>query len=350
MQFWKFVGGFAPIIFFSIAGYHSVHLLKKYEFKGIFLYALLLFLFGFTFNGILGRGLHVTFYFDVFQCIGIGVLSVVVASMFVKNKYQWFLLFLAAIGLYYLLPPLQDGVLTPISHTATSFSIFPWLSLFFLGAFLSFSTPKHAWQLALFFFLAIPFIAYCNLPSDAVISGAKLIIPGVITFSFLKWVPSLEYLSLTFGLICLMFVVIGSNKGESSAFWRYFGFVGRESLEFHYWHILVIAALIGVPLEIKAHLSQFAIWFFVFAAALFTTWISYWSSVIKSRKQQKAPLSSSKGWLIYGLILVSGTIFFSYKPMLANLFWLFAASFFADQYRYLRPSLLKVKPVAEAAP
>jgi fucose 4-O-acetylase-like acetyltransferase len=138
-----FIGGFAPVLFYSVVGVTAVFQAQKYKPRAVVLNYLFLFLLGFALNGfnspdfLLPPAIH----FDIIQIIAIGSLAVYFFEYYFKPP-TWaylalgILFFLIKLALDALMPadkyPLLAGLV--LTYTGT-FPIFPWLFLFFLGVF-----------------------------------------------------------------------------------------------------------------------------------------------------------------------------------------------------------------------
>lgn len=349
LEFMGFLGGFAPVIFFTIAGSNAVHLHKKYSIARIALFCSLIFFLGFTFNALVGRPLHRFFYFDVFQAIGCGVFIVAVLAVRVKSAASWFAIFVASLAVYALTPSVATTILTP-DLNKTSFAFLPWISLFFFGAWLHQLSARAILRIAILAFCMIPvFALFHAAPGELVISRQKLWLPSV-GIIFDKWVTSFEYLFLAFGLSGLMFALIAWNPatGRDRLFWE-IGFLGRESLQFHYWHIFSILGLALIPPMVFNVLPMPALWLIVLSFGWLMTWVSH-GAVAKQKRENKQPLlRSPTRWLVFLAVILGAAVALSAFPIFPQLFWIGLAAFFADQYRYLRPAILGVTPPKDDA-
>lgn len=335
-----FIGGFAPVIFFSIAGSNAVHLPKKYSYGQIATFCGLLAFLGFTFSALIGRPLNKIFYFDVFQTIGAGVLIVALCAAVVSRAITWLGLTLAVWLAYALLPNLLPGILTPDAGRST-FALLPWLSLFFLGAWLHTVRASIA-LLSGGAFLCAMLLSGFFAPADLVpVTGkAKIIVDGILPVVLDKWTTSFGYIFLIAALTAFIFAQINANppvKGRQ-AFYR-FGFLGRESLQFHYWHIIAIMSLAFLPPDQMANLPQTAAWAVVFGFGCFMTWTSHGAGAKRAAQGKASIMSMPSSWWILALLMTAVTAYLvAYPIVFGQLIWIGLATFFADQYRYMRPA------------
>ena len=138
-----FLGGFATVPFYAVAGVTATFQAQKYAPRAVTLNYLILFLLGFALNGFNSPDYlrPPVIHFDIIQIIALGSLCVYLLEYYLKPAAWVYLLlalltFLAKLGLDILLPvqdhPALAGILLPYSGT---FPLIPWLFLFFLGAY-----------------------------------------------------------------------------------------------------------------------------------------------------------------------------------------------------------------------
>ena len=138
-----FLGGFAPVPFYSVVGVTACFQAQKYKPRSVILNYLFLFLLGFALNGFNSPDFMrpPVIHFDIIQIIAIGSLAVYLLEYYFKPPVWIYLMlgiisFLVKLALDVVLPaqnyPLLAGLLLTYSGT---FPIFPWLFLFLLGVF-----------------------------------------------------------------------------------------------------------------------------------------------------------------------------------------------------------------------
>jgi hypothetical protein len=138
-----FLGGFAPVPFYAVAGVTAGFQAQRYPPRPVILNYLFLFLIGFALNGFNSPDYlrPPVIHFDIIQIIALGSLTVYLLEYYLRPAAPVYLVlavvsFLIKLGLDIILPvqdhPLLAGILLPYSGT---FPIFPWLFLFFLGVY-----------------------------------------------------------------------------------------------------------------------------------------------------------------------------------------------------------------------
>ena len=138
-----FLGGFAPVPFYSVVGITAFFQAQKYFPRSVILNYLILFFLGFALNGFNSPDFlrPPVIHFDIIQVIAIGAVAVYMLEYYFKPPNWVYLIlgvfcFLIKLVLDVLLPaqqyPVLAGIILPYSGT---FPIIPWLFLFFLGVY-----------------------------------------------------------------------------------------------------------------------------------------------------------------------------------------------------------------------
>ncbi len=232
-KFMVYVGGFAPIFFFSVSGIAGYFQSGKYApLKIFFLYALLLFL-GFSYNGVTHPHFLADVDFDILQMIAFGTLVSYFVERYLKLKlWTYGLLVISPFAvkvmiLDWLQPnnaPWGNGILLPPGL----FAIFPWLFLFF-GGVLAYKVENTVNLLAALFLSVLYLILnYFEYPLD----------PQN------KWNMSLGYFLLCNIILFIMFYIVRQfpyfqiEMGKGLLlYW------GRNSLLLLFVHIAVIEVI-----------------------------------------------------------------------------------------------------------
>ena len=231
--FMIYIGGFAPIFFFSVSGIAGYIQSHKYAPSKIFILYSILLLLGFSYNGISHPHFLVDIDFDILQMIAFGTLVAYFIERFLKpNIWIYGFLIIIPFGVKVIfLDLLQQNNIPWVSGIFLPpglFAIFPWLFLFFGGLF-AYKVENRFNLLAAFFLSVIYLIlSYFKYPLD----------PQN------KWDMSLGYFLLCNIILFLMFYVVRKfpyfqiEKGKSLIlYW------GRNSLLFLFVHIALIEIL-----------------------------------------------------------------------------------------------------------
>jgi fucose 4-O-acetylase-like acetyltransferase len=268
MGFYKyltFVGGFAPVLFFSAAGITAAFQAQKYQTGPVLSNYFFLFFLGFALNGFHSPDyLHTPpVHFDMISNIALCSIIVYLLEHYLKPSTWMYLLmgiscFLIKLGFDLVLPveghPWLSGTL--LSHVG-AFPIFPWLFLYFLGVFayrISISS-NFVWAvttLTIYLFLGFT---------------------GLILDYRSKYDMSVGYFLLSCLLLFVLFSLVRKFAGayELSSGNILF-FLGRNSLLFLFTHFAVIRILSGrLQLEINVMLFKhypFMFWILILSITL----------------------------------------------------------------------------------
>jgi hypothetical protein len=136
----KFWGGLAPVLFFSVTGVTASFQAARHQPRAVIISYIFLLLLGFSFNRITDPGFLKEIQFDIIQMIAVGACAIYLLEYYFHPR-PWvylplgFLAFGAKFGLQYLL---NGGIVYGISGIIVPpgiFPVFPWLFLFFMGLF-----------------------------------------------------------------------------------------------------------------------------------------------------------------------------------------------------------------------
>jgi fucose 4-O-acetylase-like acetyltransferase len=265
-KFMIYLGGFAPIFFFSvsgIAGYFQSH--KYAPLKILFLYTLLLFL-GFSYNGITHPHFLADVDFDILQMIAFGALATYFFEKFMRPKiwiYIPLIIFPFAVKVIFFdwlqknNIPWVNGILLPPGL----FTVFPWLFLFFAGVF-AYKVESRVNLLAAFSLLA----AYLTLNYFEYPLGPQN-----------KWDMSLGYFLLCNIILFFVFYIVKQfsyfqvEKGKGLLlYW------GRNSLLLLFVHLAIVEVLGNFK---RAHYVRLMlnypllVWLLLFFFTTLTVWL-----------------------------------------------------------------------------
>lgn len=227
-----FFGSFAAVLFFSVTGITAWMQAGYRSPKEILPPYLILFLAGFSLNGIIQINFFQTFEVEMLQIIAVGASLVYAAQHFFRIRPIHYMIagvmviFIKIIGGLFELTWLQ-GWLTPPG----TFTPIPWLFVFFLGVFayqVSAKTNLYLSSLAILAILGILLITRNPTSLDLVN----------------KWDMSIGY--FLFSCFCLFFSFYMTKKFpiiNQNIISRFFLFLGKNSLLFLFVHIFVINIL-----------------------------------------------------------------------------------------------------------
>lgn len=237
-----FFGSFAAVLFFSVTGITAWMQASRRSPKEVLPPYLILLLAGFSLNGIIQIDFYQTFEVEMLQMIGLGASLVYLTHYFFHPRPIFdFILGAAPFLIKVLVDLLSKGAFSPQVFDPSglqgwlfppgTFTPIPWLFVFFMGVFAYQVSAKTNLYLASLAILAILGILL------ATRDPASLDLVN-------KWDMSIGY--FLFSSFCLFFSYYLTKKfpiDNAKPLWRYFLFLGKNSLLFLYVHILVINAL-----------------------------------------------------------------------------------------------------------
>jgi fucose 4-O-acetylase-like acetyltransferase len=237
-----FFGSFAAALFFSVTGITAWMQASRRSPKEILPPYLILLLAGFSLNGIIQIDFYRTFEVEMLQMIALGAALVYLTHHFFHLRpIFYFILGIVPYLIKILVDLLTKDVLTSQVIDLSglqgwfippgTFTPIPWLFVFFMGVFayqVSAKTNLYFASLSIFAVLGI-LLATRNPASLDLVN---------------KWDMSAGY--FLFSCFCLFFSFYLTKRfpiNETKPIWRYFLFLGKNSLLFLYVHILVINVL-----------------------------------------------------------------------------------------------------------
>lgn len=131
-----FIGGLAPVLFFAVSGITAMFQAKK-NMRGMVILYTLFAIVGLSYNLIWRPNLYVDFASDIFQIIAMGTIITVFLEKYLKpNKWLYFLLAILIFVIHYSTTRNIDPFIgKQLLFAPGTFTLFPWLSMFFLGVF-----------------------------------------------------------------------------------------------------------------------------------------------------------------------------------------------------------------------
>jgi len=225
-----YIGGLAPVLFFTVTGVTATFQAKKYKFRSMFWPYLFILMIGYSYNALGYTNFLLDMDYQIIQTIAFGAVVVYLVERTFHPK-PWIYLLLTALTflakvLIIWFPqtqnvPILTGTIFPLGY----FPIIPWLALFFLGVFAYRVTNSN--NLVLAFILVLVF--------------AALYFAGIDLKPLDKWGVSLGYfLVCCISTLLVFFLARGlpwmqSEKGKDLIL-----FLGRNSLLFLYVHLAII--------------------------------------------------------------------------------------------------------------
>ena len=226
------IGGLAPVFFFSVSGVTSLFSAKKYPFSYFLLFYAALFFFGFSYNGLVGHSLVIDPVFDIPQIIAMSVIVMVAIEKFSKRPFvgQGITVVMVLAILYLFRPYLPDFPLRKFLVIPGVFPLVPWLIFPCLGV-MAYRMERKPLASATLLIAAASFL---------------VLIYSFYAFSFAqfgafwtdKWGMSCGYLLLTVTLLAATYLLYKIRPNFLNN--RFLIYIGNNSLEFLYTHILVI--------------------------------------------------------------------------------------------------------------
>ena len=225
-----YIGGLAPILFYTVTGVTATFQAAKYTFRSIFWPYLFLLLIGYSFNALNYYNFLHDMDYNIVQTIAFSAVVVYLLERFAHPRLWVYLLLVAltfaikSLVLWY--PPTREvpfltGTILPLGY----FPIIPWIALFFLGVFAY--RVANSYNLALALALTVTYFA--------------LQFAGVDLQPLDKWGVSLGYfLVCCISTLAVFYLVrqiawFQSESGKGLVlFW------GRNSLLFLYIHVALI--------------------------------------------------------------------------------------------------------------
>ncbi len=226
----SYIGGFAPIMFFTVSGVTATFQAAKYNFRSVFWPYLFLLVLGYSYNALGYTNFLLDPDYQILQVIAFSAVVVYLAERYF-HPAPWVYFILAVLTFlvkafvaWY--PPTQNvpvlsGTILPMGY----FPIIPWLALFFLGVFAYRIPNSNNLWLALtliFVYVALDLI-------------------GVNLDPLNKWSLSLGYfLICCISTLLAFFAVRGFAWFQSEHGKGWILFFGRNSLLFLYVHLGLI--------------------------------------------------------------------------------------------------------------
>jgi hypothetical protein len=164
VKWMAYLGGFAPVFFFSIAGITGAFQAHRYAPRQMLILYSLLLLLGFGYNGITHPHFLADIDFDILQMIAFGTLAVYFFERYLAPA-PWVYLFLAVVSFLVKVFFLDWLKIEPVFGIAGIllppglFPVFPWLFLFFAGIFAyRVENRTNFWMLVFIFVLCAALI------------------------------------------------------------------------------------------------------------------------------------------------------------------------------------------------
>ena len=290
------LGEAAPILFFAVAGITACMQAKKYPPKPVLISFSLLFLLGFSYNGITERDFYQNPAIEIIQIIEFGAALVYIIEYAWKPPPVAYLMI--GIGVFSLKllidhePLLKElfsspqGLLIPPGK----FPIFPWLFPFFMG----------------------PFAYKTRNINNLILAGASfglVVALKVLSFPLQvgnKWDMSLGYFLLScIMLFSSLYVVRAFEFFKLENGKRWILFLGEFSLLFLFIHKFVIRSLhrLAASPELYSFLSE-PVLFWV-ATAMFTTILMKLLLKVSQIWHIKDYFQNTRSWLILAILVLS---------------------------------------------
>ena len=319
-------GEAAPVLFFSVSGVAAYLQARRYSPGVVFVSCLLMFLLGFSYNGITQGDFYREPRIEILQIIAVGTLAVYCLARVRQRASVLFLaLSVAAFAVKVAsdyMPELTDLLLLKkeVFVPPGAFPLFPWLSLFFGGAF-AYSAQNRS---------NLVMAAACAL---------LLLVLRALSFPLQltnKWDMSVGYFLLSLSAVFLCFYVVrrfGYFRRKDGK--RLVLFWGQSSLLFLFVHKTVISALHGW-LSMSAQLAPWPIMPIAFwSTVIVVTTILMIAILACSRRVEvsrwfedirpwvllmclvlSVPILVENGTMLYALELAFGIVFAAYYPVL----------------------------------
>lgn len=221
-----FIGGLAPVLFFAVSGITSMFQVKK-NMRGMVILYTLFAIVGLSYNLIWRPNLYVDFASDIFQIIAMGTIITVFLEKYLKpNKWLYFLLAVLIFVIHYSTTRNIDPFIgKQLLFSPGNFTLFPWLSMFFLGVFFYKLKPIISLIFSVVFSIILLILIYFH----------KLDQIGQ------KFDMSIGYFLVSMILVSFSFY-ISKNIKETRAT-KIVTYFGENSLLFLYVHLLLIMVL-----------------------------------------------------------------------------------------------------------
>ncbi|AKG23562.1 heparan-alpha-glucosaminide N-acetyltransferase domain-containing protein [Calothrix sp. 336/3] len=205
------ISGFAPVLFFAVAGVTATFQSTKKKIHHIILFYCFLGLLGISYNHIWQPQMNILQRIDcnILQIIAIGVITISIIEYFWKpKKISYLLLTIITFAIHYLFTEVIKVPNFLLTHfffvgnaAGKTFPVFPWISLFFAGIFAYYI--KNYWNLV--FSIAIVTIFLCILyfyPENIILVDEKWQIStvyflrayGILFLTFYTWRKYTKYL------------------------------------------------------------------------------------------------------------------------------------------------------------
>jgi len=234
-----FLGGLAPVMFFSASGVTASFQAAKYRPRGVLLSYLFLLLLGYSFNSITDPGFLGEIELDMIQMIAVGSAVIYLLEYFVQPAAWVYLpLGLLAFAAKFLIQGLLNGFaisgVTNLIVPPGIFPIFPWLFLFLFGLLAYRIKYRYNLVLAAGFGLALLALSASGYPFEI----------------RSKWDMKIAYFlgccAVLFGSFFLLRAIPYFQKPRGLG---WLTFLGRNSLLFLYVHFPLVLYLKGLRIH-----------------------------------------------------------------------------------------------------
>lgn len=223
----QYIGGFAPIFFFAIVGVTASFQARRKKTIHLLIYYCFFFLLGLSFNGMMQIDFVNNFQFEILNIIALGTIIVYLIEKNIKpGNITYLYISLITFFIHFYISQttaLQNIPLRQIIFPPGYFTIFPWISYFFIGIFIyNIKNTKNYILIILATIFSISIIYFINVDLNILD----------------KWNMSIGYFMLSLLILFSSFYIFRSNIFHKTN--EILVYYGKNSLLFLYLHFLVI--------------------------------------------------------------------------------------------------------------